>query len=225
MRGRGHTRQLDRTKIVAAALALSREGGATAPSMRQVAARLDVDVSALYWHFPNKAALLAAAAQTAAGLVKLTVPAEGPWQLRALELCRRIRAQLQDHPELALDEIGSTWTTPFNALATGQLAAILEEASAAPRETIFAAQGLTHLVTAITQSQQVTHESSRDGIVRFVRTLEPALPERLAEDWRDLVRLPTQESFDAYFESCVAAMIAGLSARAKASGGAGPTQA
>ena len=61
-RGRGNARQLDRAKIVDAALTLTREAGATAPSMRQVAARLEVDVSALYWHFPNKAALLADAA-------------------------------------------------------------------------------------------------------------------------------------------------------------------
>jgi AcrR family transcriptional regulator len=223
-RGRGHARQLDRDKIVEAALALTREDGAAAPSMRQVAARLEVDVSALYWHFPNKAALLAAAAQTAAGSVQLAVPEAGPWQRRALELCRGIRAQLQSHPELSLHEIGSTWTTPFNAVATGQLAVILEDAGLPPRETIFAAQGLIHLVTAITQSQQITNESSQDGIVRFVRTLEPVLPERLADDWRALVRLPTRESFDAYFESSVRALVSGLSAQAERSV-AGPAEA
>ena len=212
-RGRGHARQLDRAKIVDAALTLTREAGATAPSMRQVAARLEVDVSALYWHFPNKAALLAAAAQTAAGSVQLSVPTGGTWEDRALKLCRGIRSQLQSHPELALHEMGSTWTTPFNAVATGQLASVLEDAGLSPRETIFAAQGLIHLVTAITQSQQITDESSQDGIARFVRTLEPVLPKRLADDWRDLVRIPTEDSFDAYFESCVGTWIAGIAAR------------
>jgi len=209
-RGRGHARQLDREKIVDAALELTRANGGATPSMRRVAARLEVDVSALYWHFPNKAALLGAAARAAAEAVQLAAPSEGPWQQRTLELCRRIRAQLQSHPELALNEASSTWTTPFNALATGQLAAVLEEAGLPPRDTIFAAQSLIHLVTAITQSQQLTNESSQDGIVRFVRTLEPVLPERLAEEWRALVRLPTPESFDAYFESSVRTLVAGL---------------
>ena len=224
-RGRGHARRLDRDQIVGAALALHREGRGAAPSMRRVARRLEVDVSALYWHFPNKAALVAAVAEAAAGDVHLDAPPDGPWEQRTLALCREIRAALRERPELALHESESTWTTPFHALATGRLAEVLEPSGLPPGEVFYAAQTLVHLTTAIAEGQQLQASSSAAGIQRYVRSLEPALPARVVEAWREIVRLPAEQSFDAYFEFAVAALLAGLSARtpdaARPEGGAG----
>ena len=50
----------DKTDVVAAAMRVLAEGGLPGLSMRRIADELDVQVSALYWHFPNKQALLAA---------------------------------------------------------------------------------------------------------------------------------------------------------------------
>jgi len=46
--------------VVAAAMTVLAENGLPGLSMRRIAEVLDVQVSALYWHFPNKQALLAA---------------------------------------------------------------------------------------------------------------------------------------------------------------------
>ncbi|MGV2985171.1 TetR family transcriptional regulator [Microbacterium sp. AGC85] len=50
----------DRTGVVDAAMRVLAENGLPGLSMRRIADVLDVQVSALYWHFPNKQSLLAA---------------------------------------------------------------------------------------------------------------------------------------------------------------------
>lgn len=50
----------DRTGVVDAAMRVLAENGLPGLSMRRIADVLDVQVSALYWHFPNKQTLLAA---------------------------------------------------------------------------------------------------------------------------------------------------------------------
>lgn len=52
----------DRQSVVACALQLLDDVGLPDLSMRRLAAELDVQASALYWHFPNKQQLLAAVA-------------------------------------------------------------------------------------------------------------------------------------------------------------------
>ncbi|KDA04751.1 TetR family transcriptional regulator [Microbacterium sp. CH12i] len=54
-----HTRY-SKPDVVAAAMRVLAEQGLPGLSMRRIAEVLDVQVSALYWHFPNKQALLAA---------------------------------------------------------------------------------------------------------------------------------------------------------------------
>jgi AcrR family transcriptional regulator len=50
----------DKGAVLAAAMRVLGENGLPGLSMRRIADELDVQVSALYWHFPNKQALLAA---------------------------------------------------------------------------------------------------------------------------------------------------------------------
>ena len=53
----------DRTAVVDAAMRVLSENGLPGLSMRRIAEVLDVQVSALYWHFPNKQTLLAAVSE------------------------------------------------------------------------------------------------------------------------------------------------------------------
>src|SRR5690606_18329589 len=50
----------DKSAVVAAAMRVLAENGLPGLSMRRIADELNVQVSALYWHFPNKQSLLAA---------------------------------------------------------------------------------------------------------------------------------------------------------------------
>ena len=59
----------DRAGVVAAAMRVLAENGLPGLSMRRIAEELDVQVSALYWHFPNKQALLAAVSEQIVGSV------------------------------------------------------------------------------------------------------------------------------------------------------------
>lgn len=53
--------------VVSAAVRVLAESGLPGLSMRRIAEVLDVQVSALYWHFPNKQALLAALSERIVG--------------------------------------------------------------------------------------------------------------------------------------------------------------
>lgn len=50
----------DKAAVLAAAMRVLADSGLPGLSMRRIADELDVQVSALYWHFPNKQTLLAA---------------------------------------------------------------------------------------------------------------------------------------------------------------------
>ncbi len=213
-RGRGHSRHLDRTRIVEAALELAREGGERALSMRRVAAALGVDPAALYWHFRNKDELLAEVARAAAEAVALDVPAVGSWQERTLTLCTAIHDQLRSHPELGLQVAGSPWTTPFNARANGLLVEVLAESGLVGPPLLYAAQGLLHEVTAIAQSQALAVESPPAKIQRYLRSVAEHLSGDAADVWLSLNREPLREGFDAYFAYIVGALVDGIALRA-----------
>ena len=54
---------LDRQRIVAEAVALLDADGLDGVTLRKLAARLGVQAPTLYWHIPNKAALITAIAE------------------------------------------------------------------------------------------------------------------------------------------------------------------
>lgn len=64
----------DKADVIAAAMRVLAESGLPGLSMRRIADELDVQVSALYWHFPNKQSLLAA---VSAHIVSGAPPASG----------------------------------------------------------------------------------------------------------------------------------------------------
>ncbi|MGP6169596.1 TetR family transcriptional regulator [Microbacterium sp. A204] len=79
----------DKETVVAAAMRVLAENGLPGLSMRRIADELEVQVSALYWHFPNKQALLAAVSAQIAGAVSASD------QLDAI--ARALRDRLLDH--------------------------------------------------------------------------------------------------------------------------------
>lgn len=91
---------LTRERIVAVAIGQIDQNGLTAFSLREVARQLDVYPTAVYWHVPNRDALLAAVVEaTMAGVA----PEIGKlsWQDWFRELFRRYRRSVQQHPNVA----------------------------------------------------------------------------------------------------------------------------
>jgi TetR/AcrR family tetracycline transcriptional repressor len=88
--------KLDRETIVSEALDLLDEVGLDEVSTRRLAKRLGVEQPSLYWHFPNKAALLGAMAEAVMGL-HAAAPLPAPpdeWREWLLENSRSFRRAL-----------------------------------------------------------------------------------------------------------------------------------
>ncbi len=91
---------LSKEKIVAAALALIDRNGAADFSLRDVARRLRVYPTAIYWHVPGRNALIG---EITAFAMRDIVPPVAPRQWRAWlkGLFRRYRAAVRRHPNIA----------------------------------------------------------------------------------------------------------------------------
>ena len=91
---------LSRDRIVTVAIEQIDQNGLTAFSLREVARQLDVYPTAVYWHVPNRDALLAAVVeQTMTGVTPEL--GELSWQDWLRELFCRYREAVQQHPNVA----------------------------------------------------------------------------------------------------------------------------
>ncbi|MEU4192091.1 TetR/AcrR family transcriptional regulator C-terminal domain-containing protein [Kribbella sp. NPDC026611] len=89
---------LDKTRIVDEAVALLDAEGLEGVTLRKLAARLGVQAPTLYWHLPNKSALVTAIAE--AIVPDPTPPGpEQPWQEWLTDFAVRLRAALLAHPD------------------------------------------------------------------------------------------------------------------------------
>lgn len=134
-----------KTDVVDAAMSVLAENGIAGLSMRRIADVLDVQVSALYWHFPNKQALLAAVSgRIAAGADAVGLP-ESATALRERLLAHRDGAEVVSS-SLALGLLDLPARTQMVEAA---LAAGLSDAAAE-----VAADTLVHYVIGFTFHEQ-----------------------------------------------------------------------
>lgn len=151
--------------VVDAAMRVLAENGIVGLSMRRIADELDVQVSALYWHFPNKQALLAAvsgrivAGADAAGLVETAT------ELRDRLLAHRDGAEIVSS-SLAL---GLLDLPARERLVEAALAAGLADAAAA-----VAADTLVHYVIGFTFHEQQRMHAAVVGAADASVDLSPA---------------------------------------------------
>jgi AcrR family transcriptional regulator len=213
-RGRGHSRDLDRAKIVAAARALAHERGAAGLTMRGIARQLGVDPAALYWHFADKAELLDALARDAVGEHAIEIGTDGPWQERARALCHALAERLRGDPALQVMGRSDASIGPFYASATGAAGRLLAEAGLEGEALVFAAHTLVHTVTAVLSAQSAQAGADVESVRRYMRGVADALPEAESERWREVARRDPTHSFDAWLDHALDIAIAGIEARA-----------
>ena len=119
---------LGRERILQAALALIDRDGLPAFNIRALAATLGVYPAAIYWHVPNRDALVSGAIALALDDVAAGVPA-GPWQARLRAVLQRYRDALRRHPQLApvvASELA--YNAAFDAPLLQHVVAALEDA-------------------------------------------------------------------------------------------------
>jgi TetR/AcrR family transcriptional regulator, tetracycline repressor protein len=93
---------LDRRQIVTEAIALLDADGLDGVTLRRLARRLGVQAPTLYWHIPNKAALVTAIAEEMLDqqFADLAPPEpDQPWQEWLAGLAGRLRRALLAHPD------------------------------------------------------------------------------------------------------------------------------
>jgi TetR/AcrR family tetracycline transcriptional repressor len=91
---------LDRKRVVDEAVALLDADGLDHVTLRKLAARLGVQAPTLYWHIPNKAALITAIAEEILTPSPATAIHEGQrWQDWLLDLALGLRRALLAHPD------------------------------------------------------------------------------------------------------------------------------
>jgi AcrR family transcriptional regulator len=97
---RGPRRATTEGEILDAALALLDQGGATAVSVRGIAARVGVAPNAVYTYFPDKAAVVKALVERLLNEVNHDVFADRaqPWRMRVEALALELRQRLTAHP-------------------------------------------------------------------------------------------------------------------------------
>jgi TetR/AcrR family transcriptional regulator, tetracycline repressor protein len=129
---------LTRERIVSAALSLVNEEGLEALSMRRLAKELGVDPMAIYYHLPNKQALLSALIAKAFSGMRVPEPQEkGDWRERVRTWARAFREVARAHPML-VPQLASYPDAAAEATleSTEELYSAFEAAGMAPKQIL-----------------------------------------------------------------------------------------
>ncbi len=200
---------LRRERIVAAALKIVDRHGLKALSMRRLGAELGVDPMAVYYHLPNKQALLDAIVEAVMGAIDLTVdnPAKPPEE-RVLTAARAYRDALLAHVNalpilLAHGPVTSGAMRPVELLI-----GILRDAGLPPAETLM---GMNVIAAAVRGAVGMgpAHEHGEEEFAAMGQALSaeefPLLAEGLSS---------SRQSSEEIFEFGVRAITRGLFAEA-----------
>jgi TetR/AcrR family transcriptional regulator, tetracycline repressor protein len=180
-------RALSPAVIRAAALELVGEGGYTALSMRNLGARLGVKAASLYYHVPNRAALLRLIADYVAVRAASSIGPAGDWRAALTGLARSLRRTLGEHPGatviVATQDVSPEVWQPLVPPILSLMHATLEVTD---ETALFLVQSLYVLVTGL-------------ALAEFGDAPEPpAAP---------------PEFYDTWFDIAVAAFLAGVAAQ------------
>ncbi|HZQ32535.1 MAG TPA: TetR family transcriptional regulator [Mycobacterium sp.] len=145
--------QLHKADLVDAAAALLDTYGIADLTMRRLARELDVSPGALYWHFPNKQALLGAVADR---ILRGVDDAPGDWRDRVGQVGARLRDALLSHTDGA--ELVSASFAAGQSAATTRIVAYLSAAAAdaglAGEQAELAARTVVYYVLGFTADEQ-----------------------------------------------------------------------
>ncbi|AXF12849.1 TetR family transcriptional regulator (plasmid) [Paraburkholderia graminis] len=214
---------LTRERIVAVAIEQIDQNGLTAFSLREVARQLDVYPTAVYWHVPNRDALLAAVVEaTMAGVT----PEIGKlsWQDWFRELFRRYRKSVQQHPNVA-QLVGAQLVSnaSLSPLLIDRILAVLLQAGCDEARLVdmynvavasmvgfatleFAPLPTDDLAIWTNQLQEKVHDIRALEYPTLARHL-PALANRaFIVRWQSGSEVPLDSSFDTFVEVTIAGM-------------------
>lgn len=158
-----------KSDVLQAAMKLLDEVGLPDLTMRKLAASLDVQPSALYWHFANKQTLLAEVSNTIVNFAK-PVPSSNSWQDTTLQTALALRDALLAFRDGA--EVVSS-TLALGLGAENALAAIEASIQISDRDLArAAAQSILFLVLGQVWHEQQRMQANSLGVVDNLVTAE-----------------------------------------------------
>ena len=155
----------DKSAVVAAAMQVLDESGLPGLSMRRIADELDVQVSALYWHFPNKQALLAA--------VSAHIVGSGAGVTEIDAIARQLRDRLLAHQDGAELVSSSLALGLLELPARADLISAAREIGLAGNAAEVAADTLVHYVIGYTFHEQQRLHAAIAGAVDASADVSP----------------------------------------------------
>ncbi|MBP2703289.1 TetR/AcrR family transcriptional regulator C-terminal domain-containing protein [Microbispora sp. RL4-1S] len=153
---------LTRDRIVDAAFTVLDREGYDGLSMRQVAAELDVAVSALYAHVSGKDELLELMYHRLFEGVELPAPDPARWQEQVKDYMRAGRARLREHRDMARISMSQVPFTAELLPHVEQLLAIIRSAGLPDRVAALAGDLLSVFMEGFTLEESIWQERYRD---------------------------------------------------------------
>lgn len=154
--------------VVAAAMRVLSENGLPGLSMRRIAEEIQVQVSALYWHFPNKQALLAAVSE------QIVRSRESDASTDLIEIATLLHERLLAHRDGA-EIVSSSLALGLLELPTrSRLVAATRELGLDEAEAEIAADTVVHFVIGYTFHEQQRMHAAVVGAVDASVDLAPA---------------------------------------------------
>jgi AcrR family transcriptional regulator len=172
--------KLDRDTIVDAAFALLEETGIERFSLRNLAARLDVQAPAIYWHLSGKAELLHLMAARLTDGARRSCAGEPDWQSWLLAYGRAVRRAFLSHRDSSKlyagagpipddpGEIGDHIAAPLVALGLGRQDAISYQGSIISLSLGWALFEQTPNMRDLLSTMMDMHESFEQGLEAMV---------------------------------------------------------
>ena len=147
--------QLHKRDVVDAATALLDSYGIADLTMRRVARELAVSPGALYWHFPNKQALLGAVADRILQPA-CAQPSSVSWRDRVTTVCAKLRDALLSHTDGAELVSASFASGQSRAMVSivAELADVAIQAGVATEQAGLAARTVVYYVLGFTADEQ-----------------------------------------------------------------------
>jgi TetR/AcrR family tetracycline transcriptional repressor len=160
--------------VVAAALTLLDDLGLPDLTMRRLAATLDVQPSALYWHFPNKQALLAAVSDQIIARARRDSPRATEWMPAARAEADALRDALLAFRDSA-EVVSSTIALGLGAgEAVQRLAAALALGDFEPETVRRGASALLHFILGHVSHEQQRMQADSLGVLSEPHASSPA---------------------------------------------------
>jgi AcrR family transcriptional regulator len=146
--------RIQRDQIIATALVLLDEHGLDGLTMRALALALQVQAPSLYWHFPNKKALIDGMADALVEGVARN-PTEGlPWQDCVRSVGQELRQGMLSHRDGAR-VYGGTYVTSDNTLRVGEaMVGPLLRAGASPKLAAWGSFSMMYYVLGFVMEEQ-----------------------------------------------------------------------